>query len=234
MSRDSQQILIFIIHNENKKNRGEDSMKRKVWISAGAGIAIVFILFIFLSGIFTPGSSSASELTEQEAKEIVQQRYSGDIQVIKQAAGHYIIELERETGIYEIQINAETGEISSLERIQVKKEETSEQRSEKNQKAETEQVIDQSSENEQTTKNDQLTENKQVEEVQTMLSEEKAAVIALEQVPGEVDDVDVENINGVTHFLVEVETHDDREATVEINAITGEVKSITWDDHDDD
>ena len=66
------------------------------------------------------------------------------------------------------------------------------------------------------------------------MTEAEATAIALEQVPGTVDDIDVESINGVVYFLVEVEGNDGREATVEINAITGEVHSFTWDDDDDD
>ena len=92
-------------------------MKRKMWISIGAGAVVLVILFFLIGKVFTPDSSLASELTEQEAKEIAQQRYSGTIKGISQKADQYIIELERETGIYELQINANTGEVSSLKRL---------------------------------------------------------------------------------------------------------------------
>ena len=45
-----------------------------------------------------------------------------------------------------------------------------------------------------------------------------------------MDDIEAKNINGMTYYLVEIETNDDREATVEINAITGQINSLTWDD----
>ncbi|MCQ6274472.1 PepSY domain-containing protein [Bacillus sp. V3B] len=73
-----------------------------------------------------------------------------------------------------------------------------------------------------------------IEESPKRLTEQDAIALALQQVPGVVEDVDVETINGVGYYFVEVETIDDREATIEINAITGEVKSLTWDDDDDD
>ena len=92
-------------------------MKRKMWISIGAGAVVLVILFFLIGKVFTPDSSLASELTEQEAKEIAQQRYSGTVKGISQKADQYIIELERETGIYELQINANTGEVSSLKRL---------------------------------------------------------------------------------------------------------------------
>ena len=92
-------------------------MKRKMWISIGAGAVVLVILFFLIGKVFTPDSSLASELTEQEAKEIAKERYSGTVKGISQKADQYIIELERETGIYELQINANTGEISSLKRL---------------------------------------------------------------------------------------------------------------------
>ncbi|MBS4219675.1 PepSY domain-containing protein [Bacillus sp. FJAT-49711] len=61
------------------------------------------------------------------------------------------------------------------------------------------------------------------------LTKEEAIKIALKTVQGEVDDVDLEELNGQLYYFVEIET-DDREADIQINAITGEVKSIEWDD----
>ena len=43
-----------------------------------------------------------------------------------------------------------------------------------------------------------------------------------------MDDIEAKNVNGMTYYLVEIETNDDREATVEINAITGKINSLTW------
>lgn len=195
-------------------------MKRKIWFSIGGGVFAVILLFILLSRVFTPGSSSASELTEQEAKEIAQQRYSGLVQEIKQEADDYIIRLERGTGLYELQINSKTGEVSSLKRINEGD----------NKGVDAEQPPpDHGQINEEPKQ-----ANNDVKEEQTILTEEKAAAIALEEVPGTVDDIDIENMNGVVYFLVEVEGNDGREATVEINAITGEVHSFTWDDEDDE
>lgn len=64
----------------------------------------------------------------------------------------------------------------------------------------------------------------------TRITENEAIHIALETVSGEVDDVDVEQRDGITYYFVEIERNDDREATVQINAITGEVVSTFWDD----
>ncbi|WP_244094326.1 PepSY domain-containing protein [Jeotgalibacillus salarius] len=73
-------------------------------------------------------------------------------------------------------------------------------------------------------------ESKETEEPARILSEPEAIEIALDAVNGEVDDVDLEQSNGVTYFLIEIESDDDDEATVQVNAITGEVMSTVWDD----
>lgn len=246
-------------------------MKRKVWISAGAGITVLVILFILIGKVFTPGNSSASELTEQEVKEIAQQRYTGEVKVISQKADQYIIELDRETGIYELQINAYTGEISSLKRVTEVNQRKDDVESEPLPTVETlseeqvkELVLKQVNgvidslqlvkEGEkqvyhvvvsnQSAKNklslDAYTgdvlkrESNAIEVAPKRLTEEQAKNTALKEVPGKVDDIEVENINGMVYYLVDIETNDDREATVEINAISGQISSLTWDDDDDD
>lgn len=64
----------------------------------------------------------------------------------------------------------------------------------------------------------------------TRLTKEEAIKIALENVNGKVDDVDLEHSGGLTYYLVEIEQANDQEATVQINAISGKVMTITWDD----
>jgi uncharacterized membrane protein YkoI len=64
------------------------------------------------------------------------------------------------------------------------------------------------------------------------LTEKDAIDIAQKQVQGELDDIWLETENNQTYYLVKIETNDDREAIVQIHAITGEVISVTWDDHD--
>ncbi|MGI8315884.1 PepSY domain-containing protein [Halobacillus mangrovi] len=62
------------------------------------------------------------------------------------------------------------------------------------------------------------------------MTEEQAREVALERVSGNVDDIDYESSDDGAYFLVEVEREDGSEATVQVNAITGEVMSVSWDD----
>lgn len=72
-------------------------------------------------------------------------------------------------------------------------------------------------------------ETKNTEEPARILSEQEAINIALGVVNGEVDDADLEQENGVPYFLIEIET-EENDATVQINAISGEIMSTVWDD----
>ncbi|MDF2858744.1 MAG: hypothetical protein K0Q87_4595 [Neobacillus sp.] len=77
------------------------------------------------------------------------------------------------------------------------------------------------------------TQSDVIKEAPKTLTEQEAGKIALEQIPGTIDDILLETKNEQTYYLVEIETQDDREAIVQIHAITGKVLSITLDDHDD-
>jgi uncharacterized membrane protein YkoI len=62
-----------------------------------------------------------------------------------------------------------------------------------------------------------------------ILTEEQAKEIALKTLKGSIDDVDFESINDQPYYLVEIETQDDQEAVIQINAITGK-STISWED----
>lgn len=67
-------------------------------------------------------------------------------------------------------------------------------------------------------------------ETARLLTEKEASKLALAKIPGVVDDVELRGTkNGVPYYLIEIELTDGREATVEVNAISGEVRSVTWD-----
>lgn len=68
------------------------------------------------------------------------------------------------------------------------------------------------------------------EEPAKRLTAEQAAAVAVKEVGGEADDVELKTVNGRAYYFVEIETGDDREAIVQIDAITGAVQSVTWDD----
>lgn len=70
-----------------------------------------------------------------------------------------------------------------------------------------------------------------------LITEKKAIELALAQVAGVVEEVELERSGNKRYYLVEIETAEGKEAQVQINAASGKVMSITWgedDDEDDD
>ncbi|RCX23839.1 peptidase YpeB-like protein [Fontibacillus phaseoli] len=68
-----------------------------------------------------------------------------------------------------------------------------------------------------------------------LLTESEASKLALAEIPGEVDDVELRGVDsGTPYYLVEIDLVDGREATVEINAISGVIRTVTWDEDEPD
>jgi uncharacterized membrane protein YkoI len=66
------------------------------------------------------------------------------------------------------------------------------------------------------------------------LTEMQAVEIALAEVPGEVQETELEREDGVLVYEIEILTADGVEMEVEINADSGEILEIEAEDDDDD
>lgn len=272
-------------------------MKKRNRLIVIAGVTTALIVFLIVLQLWGPTFSSAATLTEQEARETVLHRYPGEIIEIGLDQGRYVVKLQLETGLYEIQVDAESGDVFSIVRLDFHGsiEETGELTQEQIEsivqdhasgtiesiskvnegekayyravlrmgKQETvvtvdpysgevltssTSTIDGEEPSQDTVSNEQPSLNippsndqkpnhppsndslPEPEQPPQLLTKSEAAQLALQHIPGEVDDVDWEQSRGTGYYLVEIELDDDREATVQIHAITGEVMSVTWDD----
>ncbi|MEH7304885.1 PepSY domain-containing protein [Neobacillus drentensis] len=73
-----------------------------------------------------------------------------------------------------------------------------------------------------------------IKESSKKLTEAEAKKIAQKQVSGSVDHIWLESNGKATYYLVKIKINDNREAIVQIHAITGNVMSVSWDDHGND
>ena len=155
------------------------------------------------------------ELTEEQIREIIKEEEPGKIEKVEKKVAEdevlYKAKIETDKKNIDLVIDAITGDIVD--------------RQEENKPSETNKPNE-------TNKN----ETDINEKVDSILTEAQAIFIALDTVDperkGEVDDVDLETIDGQIYYFVEVEfdtDDDDDEAVVQINAITGEVGPIVWD-----
>jgi uncharacterized membrane protein YkoI len=229
------------------------------WVVICSLITIVVFVSWLQFGKLTP---SADMLTEQEAQNLVQERYLGKVSQIKLANQQYHIELEKQNGLYTIILDADSGKVVSF--IQTGSTSKNPTDTSKDEFTEDEikeiilakvngsitsfekivinkeavfKAIVKDAETETTITVDAVTgtilssNSININEPPKRLSETEAAQIAKNQVQGEIEDIWLETKNDQTYYLVELETQDDREAIVQIQAITGEVMSVTWDDH---
>ncbi|OLO37958.1 hypothetical protein BTR23_12410 [Alkalihalophilus pseudofirmus] len=166
-------------------------------------VLCVFIILLITFFLVFFMKSETSIISEEEIMEIVQTQYEGStVQSVQQRAGIYIIVIDHQLGEYELTIDAETREITSLRLINLHEEEKDHSE---------EPQIDHE------------------EPVPSMLSEQEAIEIALREVEGKVDDVELEVEDGIVVYEIEIEVDDDNEATIRINAYTGQILSVTWD-----
>lgn len=222
---------------------------RKYILWAGAGIAAIFLFYV---GFRLINPASAEHLSQKDVKQMVEGMYAGTVSEIVDKGEEFQVELEKDQGKYQLIVDRESGEILSLVRTEIKASEEKEtekgEEKEKQVAEKSEEKDDQGTEQKNTEEKVVKKEEKKVEKQESkseqktsspkkessppkkQLTEQQAANIALKQVSGEIDDIELETINGVPYYFVEVEANDDEEALVQINAVSGEVKSLTWDD----
>lgn len=81
-----------------------------------------------------------------------------------------------------------------------------------------------------TVENETNVQEEKTEKGARQLTTEEAGEIALKKVPGTVDDIEQGDGEEAGSYLVDIDAQNGEEVTVRINAISGEVLSISWDD----
>lgn len=206
-------------------------VKGKKIVIGAVALIIVMLAVWQVSKIMT----SAQPLTKEEATQKVQELYVGDIVDVQEGSNRYLITIELETGTYEIEIDRDSGEIGSV--IRTKKVAKGNEPAPENKIDDSTNESNQSSEEEKKTPEEQGTppasgnETAKNPEGVKRIPEQEAMEIALNQLDGEVDDIELEQSGDVLYYLVDIEREgSEDEATIKINAISGEVMSVIWDD----
>lgn len=211
------------------------SKGKKILVGVGVFLVVMFAVWQ-VSRVMT----SAQPLTAEEATQKVQELYKGDIVRVKEGTDLYLITIVLDTGTYEIEIDRKSGDIASMTRTKkgvasnegAQKEATEEEQIENppNNSQEKEPSNQGGTREKQGTP--QADDNSNAKpETPRSITEQEAIEIALKQLSGEVDDVELEQSGGHTYYLVEIEREgEEAEATIKINAISGEVMSVFWDD----
>ncbi|MFJ8068476.1 PepSY domain-containing protein [Peribacillus sp. NPDC096447] len=229
-----------------------------------AGSTLVFGLLLFVGFQWWAPPLSAESLTEEEVNQTAKDKYPGTIiKTTKTEGEEYQIEMQLETGVYLISMDAKNGEVRSLkkETIGHAAEESAEKTPQKqltqneikariSSQGDLEQIdLVQEKDN----SHYKAVVNKNNEKItlildpytgaiidstmvaDSIITENEAIAIAEKHVKGTGDDTEFYQPSDQTpYYLVEVELEDDRDAVVQVDGYTKEVKTITWEDDEVD
>lgn len=225
-------------------------IRRWRWISiAGILTAALFIMLL----AFKPWEGQARTLTEDAIKRTLLAQYPGKVNESIKKGNRYRLELETEQGIYEIEVSANDGEVLALH--QLKSLGNNNEVSQPSPTAVTPTATPKPTEPAATNNPEEAspsptpkpTHKPTASPVATakpsskpsnqtkLLDEKKAGKLAAAHVKGKVKDIDFKKSkNGTSYYLVEVDVKKRGDAIVQVNAISGAIMSVVWEDEDDD
>ncbi|MDH6349584.1 PepSY domain-containing protein [Brevibacillus sp. 1238] len=187
--------------------------QRRVWWL----LALLFAAAAVFALSRIAGGEPEAGRTIREVEESLSARYGKVISALEKTgeAGRevYVGTVENETGTYQVVADAETGRVIRI--TPLAKKQTPPDK--------TVQPVDESKETPPVPPaNNEL--------AKSGISLDRAKQIALQQVAGTFDSIEVEHKNGATVYEVEIKTDENREVKVSIDPLTGQVLSIMWED----
>ncbi len=218
----------------------------------------VLIIALVTFGYFVYFADNSNSMSEEDAKDFVRTNYGGTISSISQKDGEsgvtFYIEFENDTGVYNIELNKKTSKVVSLSRQSVKDntQAASLIQEEEAKKLIQDQIngdlltIEETSQDstpyysfiiKADAKDTAYLLNRQSGEITEdsasgsteYISKEKAEELALQEISGDITEIDLEEDDdfGLVYEL-EIETASNKEVKMYINAYTGEIESINW------
>lgn len=199
-------------------------MKKKIGISS---IIIIVLIGIGIGMYSSTASKVEKTLTPDEVTGLIQSQYPGMITKLelvqdnKQATYH--IEIENDDVTYDLQLDAYSGAIRKLIEKRTPKVGTNETEDE------TIIVTEKDDQIENIQEDMPIDETKKPDVKKTAIDPQRAIEIALDEFPGKVEDIELEDDDGRLIYEIEIEAGE-KEAEFEIDAMTGEIIVIKIDD----
>ncbi|MBG9794127.1 peptidase M4 [Paenibacillus dendritiformis] len=182
---------------------------KKAWLGAAVIAFFAIVVWQLVRLIIF-----AEPLSAAEAASKVKEMYKGKVVEVSELPQGYRVTMELDTGTYEVSIDKDKGKIGGMTRTKAAPEPEAKPP-----------VVEPDQQ-----KPPASSKPEPKPKPQKRITKDEAAAIALKTVDGKVDDIDLIQSGGVAYYLVEIDREDGEDGTVQINAITGEVKSVTWDD----
>ncbi|MBU5672231.1 PepSY domain-containing protein [Paenibacillus brevis] len=190
------------------------------------------LLFIAVLVWMVYSADSGPKLTLAEAEQRVLNTYEGSVVDSRLQGADFVVFLKTGQGLYELIVRSDSGDIAEIRRLEEYAQEppTMEDDPEGTVPGKDDLSADPSA----PWGEDAQEGGASTPGTDGFISEKEATGLALKTVSGLVKDIDIEEDGGTRYYLIEIETADGREAEVQLNAASGKVISVTWDDDTDD
>lgn len=196
------------------KQRNRSSMYKAALLAAACLLLILAALW------WLDRKESKPLLTREQAEQAVLDEYPGKLENLRLQSGNYTGELLTAQGRYELKLDGFSGEIISIVLLKRTDEPAVQP------PAATSPVPSGGA---------AATPSPAPSPTAAgVVSEKEAVRLALREVSGEVNDVDTEIDDSGAFYLVEIHTPDGREAVVQVNAVSGSIMSVTWEEPEED
>ncbi|MEK4300049.1 PepSY domain-containing protein [Oceanobacillus sp. FSL W8-0428] len=200
--------------------------KKMIWMIGMLAALIIVGLTVYQ----TNATTSSPDLNSEEIIELVNIQYPGQHSEpelsVENGEPVYQMEVTQDQGVYSLKLNGDTGQVIDLTAVEKTATNNKEDDTEKQENtAEENPEADDSESDEGKTENKS---NKQTTENDAMLTHEEAKEIALKEFPGKITDLELDSDDGVYIYEIEIVNGED-EASIEINAYTGNVVMIEID-----
>ncbi|MBY6023421.1 hypothetical protein CHN50_09425 [Priestia aryabhattai] len=230
-------------------------MKRTL-IMVLSALAVAIGIWYWVTAL---NNTSASSLSESDVQSLVKQKYEGQIDRIQKVDNQFHVQLTNQNNTYEIMVDRASGDIIDFSKVsestneekpraQLTQEQAKKKAAERVQGT-VENVKESNDHYDITIKNNGGTHIVKVnrsdgsianvstaqenEQLTTLISKEGAKKIALEKVKGTISSVELEDDDDELLYEVEIDQSPSEEATVLIDAYSGEIVSIQFETDDD-
>jgi len=180
-------------------------------------LGLFILLVVLMIGLQTMVLGKEEKAIEMEKiQEMLENRYAGEVTAIalEQEMGQvvYTGQLKAKTGSYRITVDAYEGRVQRIVPIELMPPET---------------TVAVEEEAEQDEQKDHVGKG---QETLTGISLDRAREIAMAEVAGQFDGIEIEQVNGAMVFEVEIDNAADQEVKVQVDAYTGAIVSVMWED----
>jgi len=195
-----------------------------------AGYIVVLAIGIgIIAALWKPWVGQQETISREALQEAVLSRYPGTVKDLVKADDQYVMLLETEQGLYQVKADAGSGEIVYLERIGGSGN-VPEPSPTPTPTPEPSEAPSPSPTSSLPTASPDGGDSKPP----VFIGAERARKIAASHVKGTAEDVELKGADaGNAYYLVEVDVESGRDADVQVNAVSGAIMSVIWDDEDD-